>query len=230
MKYKKIRLGICNTYLLGPVEENYILIDAGNKSFEDKFFKALARENIAPGQISHILITHAHHDHIGGLNQIKAKTGARILIHDQEASILRQGIITIPEGFSRLGKFVSFLGKRFLAGKKAYDPIEPDLVISDSGLSLQDKGFPLEILHTPGHTAGSISILDTESSRMFCGDAAFNLPMLTSGKYHPPFADIPVQVTKSWQKILASGARHCYPGHGKPFPADSLAREMKINS
>lgn len=170
--------------MLGPAEEDYILIDAGNKSFANKFFKALTLENIAPRQISHILITHAHHDHIGGLNQIKAKTGVRILIHDQEASILREGIITIPEGFSRLGKFVSFLGKQFLTGKKAYDPIQADLVISDIGLSFQDKGFPLEILHTPGHTAGSISILDTESSRMFCGDAAFNLPLLTSGKLH----------------------------------------------
>ncbi len=226
MKYKKIRLGICNTYLLGPVQKNYVLIDAGNKGFENKFFKTLTSEGIQPKQISHILITHAHHDHIGGLNLIKANTGAQVIVHEKEAPIVRQGIITIPKGVNAIGKITSFLGKRFLAGKKAYDPIEPDIVINNSSTDLEREGFPLHLLHTPGHTAGSISVFDPESARLFCGDAAFNLPLLTFGKHYPPFADIPEQITKSWQKIIATGATHCYPGHGKAFPASSLAEEI----
>ncbi|MFW5974906.1 MAG: MBL fold metallo-hydrolase, partial [Bacteroidota bacterium] len=161
-----------------------------------------------------------------GLNLIKTKTGAQVIVHEKEAPVLRQGIITIPKGVNAIGKITSFIGKRFLTGKKAYKPIEPDLISDNAPLSLEIIGFPLHILHTPGHTAGSVSVFDPESARLFCGDAAFNLPLLTSGKHFPPFADFPEQVTKSWQKMIATGATHCYPGHGKAFPASSLLDEI----
>ncbi|MDZ7777802.1 MAG: MBL fold metallo-hydrolase [Bacteroidales bacterium] len=108
----------------------------------------------------------------------------KVIAHENEAPVLRKGIITIPEGYSGIGKIVSSLGKTFLEGNQSITPAEPDIVIKDEETSLQSAGFPFTVLHTPGHTAGSLSLIDKSTSRAYVGDTMFNIPVLSGRKYH----------------------------------------------
>lgn len=218
-------MGICNIYLLGPVKGRYILIDAGVKGKEKLFFRNLKRWNIAPSQIAYIIITHAHHDHIGALHAIKEATGAGVIIHEKEAHILKQGIITIPRGFTHFGKIMSFLGKKFLEGRQAFEPIHAEHQVGHGEYSLDDFGFPLSIIHTPGHTDGSISVVDKSSPQTFVGDAMFNVPLLPAGRIHPPFADDATLLPGSWENLLKYSARYYYPAHGRRISRALLEKE-----
>lgn len=218
-------MGICNIYLLGPVKGRYILIDAGVKGKEKIFFRNLKRWNINPSQIAYIIITHAHHDHIGALHAIKEATGAEIFIHQKEASIIEKGVVSIPRGYTPLGKILSALGKQFWEGKQWFHPVKPDHLLSDKEFSLDDYGFPLTIIHTPGHTYGSISVIDKSASNAFVGDAMFNIPILPAGKIHPPFTDNASLLPQSWENLLIYGKEHYYPGHGRRISKSLLEKE-----
>ena len=81
-------------------------------------------------------------------------------------------------------------------------------------------GIAGSILPTPGHTAGSLSILLPDGSA-FAGDLAFNV-FPWGGPIFPPFADDVTRLLESWNLLLARAAKTIYPGRGKPFPAAAL--------
>ena len=226
MQVRTTLTGICNTYLLGPVKDRYLLIDAGVKGKEHIFFKNLKRWDIPPEAIDYIIITHAHHDHIGALHPIKEATGARVIIHEKEAPIIEKGIITIPRGFTRFGKIMSSLGKQFMEGNQSFKPVKADIIVRNKEQALDDYGFPLAIIHTPGHTAGSVSIIDKSSPQAFVGDAMFNVPVLPAGRIHPPFADDATLLPASWESLLNYQVKYYYPAHGKKIPRSLLEKEL----
>lgn len=219
-------MGICNTYLLGPVKNRYLLIDAGVKGKEKRFFQNLQRWNISPEQIDYILITHAHHDHIGALHPIKKATGAKVIIHKKESLFIEKGLITIPQGYTRFGKIMSFLGKRFMEGNQSFKPVEADVTVGNKDQALDNYGFPLAIIYTPGHTVGSLSVIDKFSQKAFVGDAMFNVPVLPAGRIHPPFADDATLLPASWEKLLGFKVKYYYPAHGKRIPRSLLEEEI----
>lgn len=225
MKTHTTLIGICNVFLLGPVNNNYLLIDSGNRGKMKGFLKRLHAWGIHPHQITHILITHAHHDHTGNVYEIQQATRAKVIIHQLEKQALIAGKYNIPKGFNILGKFISGLGHLFLNGKNAFHPVTPDIVLTDSIIDLQDFGFPAIVIHTPGHTSGSVSVVDLQSNRAYVGDLMFNIKLLTQGQHHPPFADIPIEVIKSWDKLLQYPINFFYPAHGNRIPRKSIEAE-----
>jgi hydroxyacylglutathione hydrolase len=100
-----------------------------------------------------------------------------------------------------------------------------DVVLEHEPTSLAQFGIPGEVLHTPGHTPGSVSIL-LETGEAFVGDLAMNMFPLRLGPGMPVFAHDLDQVRESWTILLDKGAAVIYPGHGKPFPADVMRRAL----
>ncbi|MCF8309692.1 MAG: MBL fold metallo-hydrolase [Bacteroidales bacterium] len=229
MQVRTIKMGFCNTYLLGPVNEKYVLIDTGVTGKEEHFFRTLRQWNILPEQIETIILTHAHHDHIGTLHPIQKASSAGIIIHKLEAPAIEQGIVTIPRGYTPLGKIMSALGKQFLEGKQWFNPVKPDYLLGDHAFPMDDYGFPLTIIHTPGHTHGSVSVIDNSSPNAFVGDAMFNIPILPAGKIHPPFTDDATLLPKSWENLLNYGKEYYYPAHGRRISRSLLEKEHAAN-
>ncbi len=86
---------------------------------------------------------------------------------------------------------------------------------------------PGRVIHTPGHTAGSVSVL-LETGEAFVGCMAHNnLPFrLRPGL--PIFAEDLEQLRESWKQVLNQGARTIYPAHGEPFSADIIRRILSL--
>ena len=104
-------------------------------------------------------------------------------------------------------------------------PASVDIVLEDHAFSLAVYGIPGCILHTPGHSPGSVTVL-LESGEAFVGDLAMNRFPLRLSPGLPIFADDPDAVRSSWELLLEQGAEVIYPAHGKPFPASVIEKAL----
>ncbi|MBN2339447.1 MAG: Zn-dependent hydrolase, partial [Acidobacteria bacterium] len=86
---------------------------------------------------------------------------------------------------------------------------------------LKDFGLNAYILHTPGHTSGSVSII-VEGEIALVGDAMFGI---LPGSVFPPFADDPGQLMASWGKLLDTGCSLFLPAHGSAIGRSLLQKE-----
>lgn len=123
-----------------------------------------------------------------------------------------------------------WLGRLFLktpVPHQAYTKFIPDVLLSDSDTFRLDKyGIPGMIVHTPGHTAGSISV-QLSSKDALVGDLVASGILLgglfrKSHAIRPPFEDDPHAVGLTLQALLDSGVEKFYMGHGGPLPADEV--------
>jgi glyoxylase-like metal-dependent hydrolase (beta-lactamase superfamily II) len=92
---------------------------------------------------------------------------------------------------------------------------------SDDAQVLKTIGIDGKILHTPGHTYDSISVLLSDG-RAIVGDAAMNILSFCQIKYRPILLQDMDWVFESWRKLIEHGARHIYPARGNDFPAPKL--------
>jgi glyoxylase-like metal-dependent hydrolase (beta-lactamase superfamily II) len=164
-----------------------------------------------------IILTHTHYDHTGCLAEIKKRSGAKVLVHASEKECLEKGITPFPRGTMWFSKMISGIGNSLMVSKSKYKPVTPDLVVGNE----YDLGKYLpgaKVIFTPGHTAGSISLV-IGNSAAFVGDTLFSI--MPWGVF-PPFAnDIP-ELLKSWQRLIDAGCRTYFPGHGKPISLQKL--------
>lgn len=218
-----IPLGFVGVYLV-PAGEGCVLVDAGVPGQAEKIFAGLARHGLRPEDLRLIFITHAHGDHMGSLKALAERSGAPVLASRLEAPALASGNTLRPRGFTTFGKVLSLFMGRFVKAASGF-PCAPDVLVDDE-LSLVEFGLRGRALHTPGHTAGSLSLL-LDSGEAFVGDLCAKLPLFGGGSYVPFFADGDLAtIHASWQRLLDAGATVIYPDHGQSFPASALKEEM----
>jgi glyoxylase-like metal-dependent hydrolase (beta-lactamase superfamily II) len=214
-------MGFDQCYVLQS--DGIIMIDAGVPDTLECFVRAMKNAQIAIEELRLLVLTHGHWDHIGCAKEIKTLTGAKIALHEHEAPWLEDAMIALPPGVTLWGRMLA----KVLA--KAMRPrihvAQVDIKIRDEGFSLSEYGIPGKVIHTPGHSPGSTSVL-LESGEVFVGDMAMNMFPLRLTPGLPIFAENAAQVKKSWQRLLAEGAQTVYPAHGKPFSAELIRRQL----
>ena len=101
-------------------------------------------------------------------------------------------------------------------------PRDEDIVVKgDNDDFLRDIGIEGRILHTPGHTPDSISVV-LDDGDAFVGDLSMNWPKFLGFNYRPLYIDDMDSIYAGWRKVLDAGLKTIYPGHGKPFPPERL--------
>ena len=220
-RFHRIPVGICNCYLLRG--ERTILVDGGAWGGFPAFQKQLQDLKVDPKEIELILLTHGHWDHITCLAEIQKMTGAKIAVHEKDTYMVETGEPPFPAGVTMYGKMMSWAAKFFLYSH--LPPLKVDTVIPDAGMSLKAYGIPGEVVYTPGHTMGHVSIL-LESGDAIVGDMAMNDWYLRLTPGLPILADDIRVVVESWKKILPMGIKRVYPAHGKDFDVEVMKKEV----
>lgn len=215
-------MGFSNCYVVRS--EGAILIDGGIPGKRGAFIRAMEAIPMDPREIGLIVITHGHFDHFYSASEFQELTGASVAIHRCDKESIEKGSKIIPGGLTSWGGVLS-LFLRLLAPFIRMKPLEAEVVVSDEGLSLEEYGVQGRIIHTPGHTEGSLSVL-LDSGEAFVGDLAMNALPMTRGPDLTVLGHDMGLVKESWRLLLREGAETVYPGHGKPFPADVIREAL----
>lgn len=214
-----LKLGMTNCYLIRGGQD-FVMVDAGPPNSLRKFQQKLEQYGITPSTIKQIYITHMHFDHMGSLTEISQLTGAKSAMHHFDKILVEKGTVIMPRGIGPWGKFLTaFLWTIKPMVNKAIEPVQVDRSIGNRQFSLEEYQINGKIIHTPGHTAGSISLL-LESGEAFVGDLAMSGFPRLSGPGPFVLGENLETMKRSWQLLLDEGARRIYPSHGKPFDAD----------
>lgn len=141
--------------------ETIILIDTGVSGCEEPIFNAIRSAGRDPSDIGLIVLTHSHPDHIGAARTIQETTGCRIAAHPVERAWIED--IGLQNRERPVPGFETLVG----------GPVHVDNAVSDGDLiDLHGKGAgTLQVIHTPGHSPGSISLFLQEKGVCFSGDA-----------------------------------------------------------
>jgi len=192
----------CNCSIFGDENSGEaIVIDPG-----DEIEEILARLDRHSLRLKAIIVTHAHIDHIGGAEKLKARTGATVLMNRDDLPVLGQ-----------LEAQAAWLGMEA--------PAVPEI---DGFLRDGDRvpfGTPsFEVLHTPGHTPGSIGLWLPGESKLIAGDTLFRESI---GRTDLPGGDGRKILASIREKFLPLPEETVViPGHG---PNTTMAHERRHN-
>jgi len=215
--------GINTCYIVK--DKGAVLIDGAWSGSAPSFSNLLSIHEISPDEIKLIILTHGDFDHVGGTREIQELTGARIVMHQNDSENLEKAIFQWTVGVTAWGKISRTLIMPFAKIKGRFPSATVDIALGDNGLSLREYGIPGEIVYTPGHTFGSISVI-LESGEAFVGCMAQNrMPFVFRPKL-PIYAKDIELLKKSWGQVIGMGAKTIYPGHGKPFPVERIIKYL----
>lgn len=198
-----------------------ILVDSGKEGSEGRILETIAHAGLDPGMLELLVLTHVHFDHAGSARKIKELTGCRIMVHESEKERLKAGFAPIPGGTRWKARLLVALGRTVARRIGKFSGAEPDLLVKDA-MGLEAFGFPGRVIHTPGHTRGSMVVL-MDGGELFAGDTLFGL----QGKQHfPPFAEDLPALVGSWGHIRTLPVKTIYPAHGRSFGSESFLEEF----
>jgi hydroxyacylglutathione hydrolase len=192
----------CNCYLIGdPDTKQAIVIDPGDDPSD--IVEAVARYEL---EVVAMVATHAHFDHVLAADQLRSYTGAPLYLHGDDTEVLEW----LPESMSL-----------FFDQPPSAAPPTVDAHLAD-GDEVKAGGLRLEVIHTPGHSPGSICLAEPDGV-LFSGDTLFAASVGRTDLLGGDFDQI---VSSIRERLFPLGDRDVYPGHG---PRTSIDREKVIN-
>lgn len=180
-----------NVYLLSAAQN--ALVDTGTGMHTRDLLSSLEGE-IRMEDIRYIILTHEHFDHCGGVKTLKEKSGALVCMHPDGAPVVEQGLEW---------------SAGFFNARQPKTEVEVKLKESDV-IELGDVS--LYIIHTPGHSPGSICIYEPESRSLFSGDTVFAHGDVGRTDFLGGDAEALVH---SLEKLARLDVTDLYPGHGE---------------
>ncbi len=155
----EVHMGFVNVHVI-VVDDGVVLVDTGLPGRAAKVEHALREARKKVGEVHTILLTHRHPDHVGGVPELRRRSGARVVAHVADAPTITGEEPMVAKGFMRVIATLT----------KAPGPVPVDDLLSVDG-PISVPGF--SAVHTPGHTAGHVSyLLDRAGGMLFVGDAA----------------------------------------------------------
>ncbi len=198
--------GRSNVFLLSEGKKS-ILIDTNPGGRWRTLDRRLRQMHV--DHLDALVLTHAHYDHAGSAARLQDKYEAKVIAHIAEGPCLARGENNAIGGTNALTRLVVASLGRLFARRVHFAPCRPDILV-DSFLDLGEFGFQAQVVHTPGHTVGSQSVI-VDSEIAIVGDTMFGV---FPWSVFPPYAEDAGQMVESWGKLLATGCRLFLPSHG----------------
>jgi len=192
----------CNCSVIGDEQtREAMVIDPGDQI--DDILRILKEEKLT---LKQIVVTHAHIDHVGGAMKLKAATGAPILMNQKDEALLN--MLDVQAAW---------------IGMKPPGAVQVDEAIGE-GRVLQVGGISSSVIHTPGHTEGSICLYFPEQKTLIAGDTLFAGSIgrtdLPGGSYEKIIRSLHNQL------LQLPDETQVVPGHG---PLTSIGEERERN-
>jgi glyoxylase-like metal-dependent hydrolase (beta-lactamase superfamily II) len=183
----------CNCSVLGDeTTGEAVVIDPGDDI--EQVQQVLAKHRL---RVKYIVATHAHIDHVGGIEKLKQATGASVLMHQSDLPL-----------YQNLALQAEWLGV------PAPAVTEVDQFLKD-GDSLRCGTLSLEVLHTPGHSPGSLSLhLPGENQRILSGDTLFQGSIGRTDLWGGSLDEILRSIRN--RLLIFPDQTPVFPGHGSP--------------
>jgi glyoxylase-like metal-dependent hydrolase (beta-lactamase superfamily II) len=192
----------CNCSIFGDEQtREALVVDPGDEI--SRILQVLKRHGLT---VKGIVITHAHIDHIGGAQKLKKATGAPVYMNPNDAEL--QKMMEVQAGW---------------LGVETPDAVEIDSPAKDGG-KLVVGATEFHVLHTPGHTQGSISLWIPSEGKLVAGDTLFRDSI---GRTDLPGGDSRQILRSIHEKLLPLPEETVvFPGHGE---STTIGREKQFN-
>jgi len=189
----------CCVYLVDA--GGLVLIDAGAGESFDRLVGSILALGLTPEDLSSIIVTHCHIDHIGALARFKQKYDAKIIAHQLDAPAIESG---------------EWVGTEFYGVD--YHPCPVDIRLQEAEHNLHFGKYELKTLHIPSHTRGSIAVyVDVAGKRLLFGQDIH-------GPYEVAWGGDPSQAVVSLQKLIDLEADILCEGHFGIYQPSSEVR------
>ncbi|GAA2134374.1 MBL fold metallo-hydrolase [Nocardioides bigeumensis] len=157
---------LVNGFLFRDDDGQVTVLDMGLKQSGKKVMAALGAIGSGPGDVTRLLLTHAHADHAGGTGYVAGETGLGVGVHEADAGFVAAG--KVAPAATSLGRLMAKL-----SGSGSFAPVPVDEELHDG--QVIDVAGGLRVVHTPGHSPGHASYLHESSGVLVTGDAIFNV-------------------------------------------------------
>jgi glyoxylase-like metal-dependent hydrolase (beta-lactamase superfamily II) len=162
-----LRFDLLNSFAFADDDGSVTLVDCGLKRAPARIVAGLAAMGKAPGDVTRIVLTHAHVDHAGGVADVAVRTGAEVEVHADDAGYVREGISAPPDSSLTMGRLMARgPDQRFARTSVGRELHDGDVLPVAGGL---------RVVHTPGHTPGHVSLLHEPDGVLVTGDSLFNI-------------------------------------------------------
>lgn len=217
MELIRIKLTFSNAYLIK--DKKSILVDSGAPGQADQILAAVKRSGINEKDISLILHTHGHFDHAGSTAELKRRLGVPVAIHTNDVFMLREGRngVIKPRNFEA----------RIIAAlvPNSFEQSQPDIII-EKEMSLNVYGVDAEVIFTPGHTKGSLSVLCTNKEAiigdLLMGGWLGGALLGSTPNYHYYIDDLN-DLHASIKRVMDCKPEKLFVGHGGPLKFQNVA-------
>ncbi|MGA3031387.1 MAG: MBL fold metallo-hydrolase [Candidatus Limnocylindrales bacterium] len=197
--YKVDGVRVANVYVV-VIDDGLLLVDTGMPGNAKRIVAFIESIGRRATDVRYIVLTHCDLDHIGSVARLKELTGAMVAIHELDGPVLA-GEQKPQKGGPAMVAFYRLLRVR---------PAVPDLLLKDG-----DTIGGLQVIHVPGHTAGSL-VLSREDGVVFSGDALLSDKHGHVREPDPRLALDRVQALASAERIKALPIKLLCTGHGGP--------------
>ncbi len=173
-------------------DSNAYLLAAKRKTLVDAGIDGMRVLESLPSDLELIILTHCHYDHVAAVPEIVKATGAKVAMHEEDIPFIKSDKINCAAMFGSQST-----------------PLKIDIVLKD-GNEIDLGDAKLRVIHTPGHTPGSICLYEPASKAMFTGDTVFE----GGGFGRTDIGGNPEHMLSSLEILTKFDVSTMYPGHG----------------